>query len=222
MHDRKQRCLPFLSKYFKSVWKISSKDLFLCGFEQKECSHTGMTVADYIFLLAGLENSPSLKLISEQLEWQEEVETGTGKPVCERSACWWLNLICAVSAELSELEIKDRVVSMKGCPLCVCSFYTSFCDQLLSLGKCTQENRVLPFKYYSASSLIERFILVNRSCRQKLPQMKLVCCNDVFWIKDNMRFHTLCTFVLFCFVLKFRLEKEPEVGFDFFHPSFLM
>lgn len=117
---------------------------------------------------------------------------------------WWLNLICAVSVELSELQVKDGVVPVKVHVLCLYSSYTDFYDQLHGLGNCTQENKVLPFKCYSATALIAGFILVHRSCRQKLPQMKFVCLSNVFWIKDNMRFHTLCLNQYFSFVfLKF-------------------
>lgn len=66
MNDSKQQCLPFLLKYFMCVWEML-KRLSLCWFEYQECSRTGMTVADGMFLLAGLENNPSLKLTSEQL-----------------------------------------------------------------------------------------------------------------------------------------------------------
>lgn len=66
MNDRKRRCLPFLLKYFVCVWEVL-KRFILRWFEHKERSRTGMTVADCVFLLAGLENSPSFKLTSEQL-----------------------------------------------------------------------------------------------------------------------------------------------------------
>lgn len=75
-----------------------------------------MTVANGIFLPAGLENNPSLELSSEQLSCQEQdVETGSGKPICERPAFWCLSLICAIPVELSELEIKGGIDLLKVC-----------------------------------------------------------------------------------------------------------
>lgn len=52
------------------IFHVSMEDVFkrltLCWHEQKGSSHTGMTVPNCIFLLAGLENNQSLKLTSEQ------------------------------------------------------------------------------------------------------------------------------------------------------------
>lgn len=75
-----------------------------------------------------------------------------------------------------------------------------------------KKTRVLAFKYYSSMSLMERIILISRSCRQKLPQIHLMCCN-VFWKKKhNVKWHTLHLKHYFPFLLHWNLgeQKEPD------------
>lgn len=113
----------------------------------------------------------------------------------------------SVLYQLSCLSLKSQVEQSwwNSAPRCISMVNSRTWEVTL------KKTQVLPFKYYSSMRLMERIILVSRSCRQKLPQINLMCCN-VFWKRDNVICHTFCLKHYFPFLLHWNLgeQKEPD------------